>query len=148
MNKEFLPIGTVCTLNGDEKKFMITAFLMNSETENGSVQQYDYCGCLYPEGMLDSEEHYVFNHSDISMIHYMGFVNEEEKAFKKELGEMLKAEMGANAVNPANVSPDLQQPAGNASANMQSPSVGNQLIDIPILVQQQNVVNPTGNQQQ
>ena len=59
MNKKFLPIGTVVLLKGGVKKLMITGF-MSVEKENIN-KAYDYCGCLYPEGVLSSNNSFLFN---------------------------------------------------------------------------------------
>ena len=45
---------------------------------------------LYPEGMITSENNYVFNHSQIEDIYFTGLVDEEEEEFKKRLKEAVK----------------------------------------------------------
>lgn len=89
MNYEkFLPIGTVVMLKNGTKRVMITGFLT---TPNDSPNvTYDYTGCLYPEGILTSEQTMVFNHDQIAQIYFLGFVDDEEKNFKQKLNEILK----------------------------------------------------------
>ena len=41
---------------------------------------YDYGGCIFPEGVLDSKTAVGFNHSDIEKIIHMGL--EDDKEFK------------------------------------------------------------------
>ena len=120
MKNELLPIGTVCTLKGGEKKLMITAFLVSHENE-----EFDYCGCLYPEGMIDSSEHYLFNKGDIQEIHHMGLINEEEKEFKRDLSEYVNSTFGTTETIE--------------SLEIVNKSVEEQFLDIPILAQQANI---------
>lgn len=126
MNNELLPIGTVCTLKGGEKKLMITAFMMAHESSDNGIEEFDYCGCLYPEGMVDSSEHYLFNKEDIEVIHYMGFINDEEKEFKNALNELINKN-----VNNSNKSIET----------LKSNEIIDEIVDIPILSQQLNVSN-------
>ena len=90
INKKFLPIGTVVLLKNATKKLMITGFC--TVPENGKNETYDYCACLYPEGIISSNQVALFNHDQIDKVFYMGFQNEEEKDFKKRLDEALATE--------------------------------------------------------
>lgn len=89
MNNKLLPIGTVVTLKGIEKNLMITGFCQQ-DLENGN--KYDYCGCLYPEGYLESSKHFLFNQNDIEKILFEGYKNEEEIKFKEEVAKVLNEE--------------------------------------------------------
>lgn len=84
---KYLPIGTVVLLNGGSKKIMITGFCSISEDDINRV--YDYCGCIYPEGYLNSNQVCLFDHNQINEIFYLGYENDEESEFKKELNQML-----------------------------------------------------------
>ena len=84
--KKYILIGTVVMLKGGTKRLMILGFYAVSEKNKDVV--YDYSGCLYPEGLLSSEQVALFNHEQIETIHYMGLVDEEEKEFKKRLKEL------------------------------------------------------------
>ncbi len=42
---------------------------------------YDYIGCFYPEGYINPDYTFVFNHEDIEEIVFIGFIDEEEEAF-------------------------------------------------------------------
>jgi len=76
--EKYLPIGTVVVLHEGEKTIMIYGRKqLHAETK----VIYDYVACLYPEGNIDEEYTYLFNHDQIREIVFMGFVNEEEKAF-------------------------------------------------------------------
>ena len=89
MEENFLPIGSVVKLKGGQKRLMITGFLQVEQEEN-KKNVWDYCGCLYPEGMITSENNYVFNHSQIEDIYFTGLIDEEEEEFKKRLKEAVK----------------------------------------------------------
>lgn len=75
-----LPIGSVVLLNEAEKKLMIIGILQRNGEE-----VFDYVGCPYPEGLLDSENLFLFNHKDIAEISYLGFDNIERQIFIKKL---------------------------------------------------------------
>ena len=75
-----LPIGSVGLLNEAEKKLMIIGILQRNGEE-----VFDYVGCPYPEGLLDSENLFLFNHKDIAEISYLGFDNIERQIFIKKL---------------------------------------------------------------
>ena len=84
MEEKFLPIGSVVKLKNGQKRLMITGFLQMEQDENGQKNIWDYSGCLYPEGMLTSEANYVFNHSQIEEVHFIGLVDEEEEEITEE----------------------------------------------------------------
>lgn len=84
MNKEkYLPLGTVCLLKEATKKVMIIGFAARGK-ETGA-QVYDYVACMYPEGMLNSEQNLLFNHDQIKDIYYMGYASSEDNEFKLKL---------------------------------------------------------------
>lgn len=86
MNREkFLPIGTVVLLKGATKRLMITGFCITSEDQS----IYDYSGCLYPEGIISSNQTALFNHEQIVEISYMGLEDDEDKDFKIKLNKVL-----------------------------------------------------------
>ncbi len=47
-------------------------------------KEYDYIACLYPEGNLNEQYMYLFNHEDIKDVIFRGYVDIEEENFKKE----------------------------------------------------------------
>lgn len=85
----YLPIGTVVLLQGGSKKVMITGFcVIPNDNKN---KMYDYSGCLYPEGVINSNEVCLFNHNQIEEIFYKGYESEEEKVFKEELSKTMES---------------------------------------------------------
>ena len=86
--RKFLPIGTVVMLKDGTKRVMVTGFCA---LEGGSEDEmWDYCGCLYPEGVLASDETCLFNHEQIEEVFHIGLEDNEEKEFKKTLNELLE----------------------------------------------------------
>lgn len=84
--EKFLPIGSVVLLNGGKKKVMVTGFC--SIAEDDMTRVYDYSGCIYPEGYLSSNQICLFDHNQIEEIYFVGYENEEEENFKKQLNEV------------------------------------------------------------
>ena len=82
MKSKFLPIGTICKINGLDKKIMITGFYAISYEEN--IKIYDYIGYEYPEGFLSNKIH-MFNHSEILDVIYLGYENEEHEKLNLNL---------------------------------------------------------------
>jgi len=76
-----LPLGSIAILNGGEKKLMI--YGRGQIAENNEA--FDYVACLWPEGNLDVEHTYLFNHSDIDMIVHIGYSDDEDLAFLEVL---------------------------------------------------------------
>ena len=85
--ERYLPIGTVVMLHEGEKTIMIYG-RQQLHTETNTV--YDYVACLYPEGNIDAEYTYLFNHNQICEVVYMGYVNDEEEEFLAFIDEERK----------------------------------------------------------
>lgn len=75
MEERFLPIGTVVLLEGATKPIMITGFC--AVTKDMPDKTFDYRGCPWPEGVLESSGVALFDHSQIKEILHMGFKNDE-----------------------------------------------------------------------
>lgn len=76
MDRQLLPIGTVISLTGASKKLMIVGtFFEKDDTK------YDYMGLPYPEGYIDEDLLFLFNHDDIQDVHFIGFVNSEAQIY-------------------------------------------------------------------
>lgn len=86
--EKYLPIGSVVMLKGGTKRVMITGFCTVPNEDKEKV--YDYSGCLYPEGVISTEQVLLFNHSDIEKIYYLGYIDDEEKKFKERLLKVLE----------------------------------------------------------
>lgn len=95
MKERFLPIGTVLLLKGGKKEVMITSYCIfptNIQIKEGKAvkpdqKMYEYGGCIYPEGILDTSMSCAFNHSQIEKIVHMGYENEEYKKLSERLNK-------------------------------------------------------------
>lgn len=87
MMEKYLPIGSVVLLKGGKKRIMITGFVPKSPEGN---KVFDYSGCLYPEGIISSNENLLFDHDQIEHVYFIGLNDEEERQFKAKLNEALK----------------------------------------------------------
>lgn len=85
--KYYLPIGSIVLLKGGTKKVMICGRIQEHIEQH---KIYDYCACLYPEGILDPEQMYLFQDEDIDKVFFIGMQDEEEFAFRELLEEHKK----------------------------------------------------------
>ena len=83
--KSYLPNGTVVLLKGGIKKVMIYGRRQKRVTDEN---EYDYIACLYPEGNIDEDYMYLFNHEDIEKVIYRGYSDAEEEAFIETLNSL------------------------------------------------------------
>ena len=94
---KFLPVGTVVLLSGGKKRVMITGYVaVGKETGN---KVYDYIGCLYPEGVISSDKNLLFNHNQIEKVYYMGYSDEEQKEFSKNLKQLIDKKLNSDKSN-------------------------------------------------
>ncbi len=109
---KFLPIGTVVLLKGGKKEVMITSYCIfpnNTELKDGKEipaqkKIYEYGGCIYPEGILDSNMVCAFNHNQIEKITYMGYQTEQQKELSRVLNggfEIYKQKYEKEAIETA-----------------------------------------------
>ena len=85
MAKELLPNGSVVLLKGADKRLMICGWYPMT----GDTQMFDYASYLYPEGYIDAEQIYLFNHDEIERVDYIGFVDAEYQAFAAAVAEQM-----------------------------------------------------------
>ncbi len=85
--QEFLPLGSVVSLEGNPKKMMVIGRALIVDGENGR-EYYDYGFCLYPEGMLGDAVIYS-NHENIAEVHAKGFSNEDDMQAVSLINETL-----------------------------------------------------------
>lgn len=98
MEDKYLPIGTVVMLKGGTKRVMIIGFCAITKEQQGKV--FDYCGCIYPEGLMSSNQTCMFDHSQIDKIFFKGLVDEEEIEFKNKLNALVSQLGTANNTTP------------------------------------------------
>lgn len=75
VSENIFPIGTLVKLKNYERKVMITGYFMKNES--GKI--YEYCGCEYPQGILNENSYLYFNKNDIIKIIKSGYIDEEVK---------------------------------------------------------------------
>lgn len=116
MNKEkFLPLGSVVILKGAKKRIMIIGFVAQSQQTGNKV--FDYMGCLYPEGVLNTEQSLLFDHEQIDKIYYIGLSDNEEKDFKEKLVKLVN---DTNNVNSNKIN-DLEKTTEPIVQSIQQP---------------------------
>lgn len=87
MNERFLPLGTVVLLKNGTKRIMICGRLEMREYDQ---KIFDYLACYYPEGILNPDEMFLFNHDDIKEVMFLGFQDQEEADMQKYLSARVK----------------------------------------------------------
>ena len=87
---KFLPIGSVVLLNGGTKSVMITGYLQKTEEKKDKV--FDYRGCPFPEGVIESSGVALFDKDDINEVIHIGYENEEYDDFINKIDEIINGE--------------------------------------------------------
>jgi hypothetical protein len=77
--EKLLPNGSIVLLKDGTKKIVIYGRKQILLLEDPVM--YDYIGCFYPEGYINPEYTFVFDHEDIEETIFVGFMNEEEETF-------------------------------------------------------------------
>ena len=86
--EKYLPVGSVVLLSGGTKRLMITGFCIVPNDDKSKI--FDYSGCLYPEGVISSDQVALFNHDQIKTIYAIGYSDDEEKQFKEKLKNKIR----------------------------------------------------------
>lgn len=82
--KQLLPIGTIVRLKNATKSLCIVGMLQVDSNE----VLHDYIGVLYPEGYIDAETLFLFEHEDIEEIEFEGYSGAEFQNFINEIGHV------------------------------------------------------------
>jgi hypothetical protein len=77
-----LPIGSVVMLKESNKHVMIYGRL---QREIDGERVWDYIACLFPEGNINPDHSFLFDHSQIESIYFIGCQDEEENRFVQYL---------------------------------------------------------------
>lgn len=93
IGEKFLPIGTVVLLKGGKKELMIMGYCIipgeEAYDKKGKVdvsnRVFDYGGCVYPEGMITSNQLFAFDHSQIERVSFLGYQTDSQKELSKIL---------------------------------------------------------------
>lgn len=89
--EKYLPLGSVVLLKGGEKKLMIIGYCPVQAGDNTN-NTYDYSGCLWPEGLISSDQVALFNHDQIDKIFCLGLSNDEQKDFITKLKDFMNTQ--------------------------------------------------------
>lgn len=88
---KYLPIGSVVLLKNATKRVMVYG---RKQMQVGTEVEWDYIGCLYPEGNIDEDHMYLFNHDQVDKVYFMGYQDEEDNEFVEQfLSEKVKDEL-------------------------------------------------------
>ncbi len=98
---KYLPIGTVVMLKNGKKRLMITGYASVDVSKRDKV--YDYCGCIYPEGVISTEQTFLFDHDNIDNVYCVGYSDDEQKEFTAKLLETLTPEKINSLLNDSKV---------------------------------------------
>lgn len=82
--KELLPIGSVVLLKDGKKRVMIIGV---KQTDTGTDTEYDYLSVVYPEGYINPETVFFFNHESIETVFFKGYEDEERDVFIERLAD-------------------------------------------------------------
>jgi hypothetical protein len=82
MSEKYLPIGSVVLLKEGKKRLMIYG---RRQRDTATNKDFDYLGCLYPEGNVDKKFSFMFNHRDIAQIFHRGCDDAENMALTDRL---------------------------------------------------------------
>ena len=85
--KKYLPIGSVVLLTNSQKRVMIVGV---KQKQVGSDKIWDYCGCLFPEGILDPDKLFLFDSEQVERLYFIGLQDSESMAFAQQLSQMDK----------------------------------------------------------
>ena len=101
MIEEFLPVGSVVMLKEGTKRISVIGFC----PVIGDGREFDYVGCLYPEGLLSPDQTLLFNHSDIKEIYHVGLKDQEHIDFSKKMVEARKNDKNKVSESLPNIKP-------------------------------------------
>lgn len=114
MNNKLLSIGSVVLLKDANKRVMVIGYYPTIVAD-GNETTYDYSGCLFPEGVMDSQNAMLFNHSDIDKLFYYGLMDGEQNDFITRLTDIANEEMANNntSTTMSNANPNIVTNAVN-----------------------------------
>ena len=94
--EKYLPIGSVVLLKNAKKKVMVIGYLGKGTNVNDKT--FDYIGCMYPLGMIDSKKNLLFNHDQIEQFFYVGYVDNEWKEVELKINTFEMSEESPKAI--------------------------------------------------
>ncbi len=87
MEEKLLPIGSVILLRGGTKELMIIGYFP-VDKETGEC--YEYEGCLYPEGLITTEDIALIHHDAIEKVVQRGYASAATENILKKYTQLYK----------------------------------------------------------
>ena len=87
--KKLLPTGSVVRVKNAERDMMIIGIMMK-----GVDSEYDYVAVPHPEGFIDTDHMYLFDHVNIEKVLFFGYINAEFQAFRGTLAKGMELQEG------------------------------------------------------
>ena len=81
-----LPIGSVVSLFGSDQLIMIYGPL---QKDIHTEKVYDYIGCDYPLGIIDTDRCYLFQDEDIERLSFIGLQDAESLDYRLALAKYM-----------------------------------------------------------
>ena len=88
---KLLSIGSVVLLKEINRRVMIIGYYPTTMLDDKEVT-YDYSGCFFPEGLIDSKKAILFNRDEIEKLFHYGLMDEEQVDFIEKLTEYVEEE--------------------------------------------------------
>ena len=76
MQLKYLPIGSVCSIDNSNNKYMVIGYKKND---------YDFVSVLYPDGFINDENFIYFNEGQITEIYSLGYKDEYGIMYSKKI---------------------------------------------------------------
>ena len=76
MQLRYLPIGSVCSIDNSNNKYMVIGYKKND---------FDFVSVLYPDGFLDKDNLIYFNEGQITEIYSLGYKDEYGIMYSKKI---------------------------------------------------------------
>ncbi len=83
---KLLPIGSVVSLRGSRSLIMIYGHL---QKDINTEKIYDYIGCDYPAGIIDTDKCYLFQDEDIERLCFVGLQDTESIDYQIALSKYI-----------------------------------------------------------
>lgn len=103
MKKEYLPIGSICTLNKNNMKVMIIGYLSVDYSNN--IKMFTYSAVPYPSGTTGNSTRYSFNDEDIKSTDFVGFKDDSYNKLNEQLLKVKPSEI----INEVDQNKELQK---------------------------------------
>jgi len=116
--KRFLPVGSVVLLKEGTKRVMIIG--VKQVQEDGT--QWDYSGCLYPEGIQNTDDLFIFNEDQIDMLFFIGFQDGEGLSFLEALNEAENDNADTPSYESAPDTPPYTAPSATSPPDIPPPA--------------------------